>query len=342
MGYRTRQPRAVIAFAFIAALTALACKDSAPPGSAHATSAGLIADDSPVLNATAFNNEVCGVIPATLVITENTRLTCDVQCLETSGPCIQFGRDNITLFLDGFRMSGTAMPPNNCAGSPATGPVEPGPFPYDGISTAGFDHVRIRGPGMVEKFRRHGLFVFRTEDAIVENVTSHYNCYSGIFVGLSNDNLLSENTSVRNGSASGGAPCGGVCLTNSNENLVRRNRFYGNGSVATGAPLGTPNDFGIGVVFSSSGNVIEDNTIGGNINGIILFPATVGNVIRRNAIAGNPPVQVAATAGSPVGVDIRDASPPGANRFIDNHCITYEGATAPPPCPNFPPTRGHY
>ena len=343
MGYRTRQPRLVLAFAFIAGLAALACKDSATPGSGHATGAGLLADDDPTLAQAAFTNEVCGVIPATLFIEENTRLTCDVQCLETTGPCIQFARDNVTLFLNGFKMSGTAMPPNNCAASPATGPVEPGPFPYDGISTAGFDRVRIRGPGMVQMFRRHGLFVFRTDDAIVENVTSHYNCYSGIFLGLSNDNLLSENTSVRNGSASGAAPCGGMCITNSNENLVRRNRFYGNGSVANGAPLGTPNDFGVGLVFTSSGNVIEDNTIGGNINGIILFQATVGNVIRRNAIAGNPPVQVSVSAGSPVGVDIRDASPPGANHFEDNLCITYEPATrVPAPCPNFPPARGHY
>ena len=338
----TSRTWSLVVSALLASTALLACKDSAPPGERSATSARLITD-APTLNATAFSNEVCGVIPATLVITENTRLTCDVQCLETSGPCIQFGGDNITLFLNGFKMSGTAMPPSNCAATPAVGPGErPGPFPYDGISTAGFDHVRIRGPGMVQTFRRHGVFVYRTDDAIVENVTSHYNCYSGIFLGFSNDNLLSENTSVRNGSASGAAPCGGNCITNSNENLVRRNRFFGNGSVVPGAPLGTPNDFGVGLVGTSSGNVIEDNAIGGNINGILIFPATAGNVIRRNAIAGNPPVQVAVTAGSPVGVDIRDASPPGANSFVENLCITYEGATAPAPCPNFPPARGHY
>ncbi|HEU4747188.1 MAG TPA: hypothetical protein VFS56_01715, partial [Gemmatimonadaceae bacterium] len=76
----------------------------------------------------------------------------------------------------------------------------------------------------------------------------------------------------------------------------------------------------------------------------------------HNLIAGNPPVQVSVSAGSPVGVDIRDASPAGANTFEDNHCITYEGASfesgnnasrtndaAPrPPCPNFPRARGHH
>jgi hypothetical protein len=49
---------------------------------------------------------------------------------------------------------------------------------------------------------------------------------------------------------------------------------------------------------------------------------------------------VSVTAGTPVGVDIRDASPPGANRFEENHCITYQGATTPPPCPNFSTSRG--
>ena len=326
--------------AVIIAATTLACKDSVTPPSASPRLPGM---EAPSLATTAFTGEVCGVIPATLVITENTRLLCDVQCVNTSGPCIQFGRDNITLFLNGFTMSGAASPPTVCAPSPATGTFpNPGPFPYDGISTAGFDHVRIRGPGMVQTFRRHGIFMFQTDDGIVENVTVHFNCYSGIFLGVSNDNYISENVSVRNGSASAAAPCGGNCITNSNANRVRRNHFYGNGSVVVGPPLGTPNDFGVGLVGTSRDNIIEENSIGGNINGILLYPLTTGNLIRRNLIAGNPPVQVSASAGTPVGVDIRDASAPGANMFDENHCITYEGAKTPAPCPNFPRARGPY
>lgn len=327
--------------ALMIALTALACKDSGNPVSSdRATSSGV---QDPVMHRAAFKQEVCGVIATTLVITENTRLSCDVQCVNATGPCIQFGRDNITLWLNGFTMSGAASPPTACAPSPATGIApDPGPFPYDGIATAGFDHVRIRGPGMVQTFRRHGIFMFQTDDAIVENVTSHHNCYSGIFLGLSNENHLSENVSVRNGSASAASPCGGNCVTNSNGNRIRRNHFYGNGSVAPGAPLGSPNDFGVGLVGTSRDNIVEENSIGGNINGILLFPLTTGNRIRRNIIAGNPPVQVAVTAGTPVGVDIRDASAPGANTFVENHCITYEGGSAPRPCPNFPKARGHY
>ena len=333
--------------ALLIGLTALGCKDSVTPMSTDRTRAGGV--DDPDLSLISFSQEVCGVIPATLVITENTRLVCDVQCTNESGPCIQFGRDNITLFLNGFTMSGPPSPPALCAPSPALAPpppagepINPGPFPYDGISTAGFDRVRIRGPGMVQTFRRHGIFMFLTDGAIVENVTSHYNCYSGIFMGLSNENRISENVSVRNGRASGAAPCGGNCVTNSNRNHIRRNHFHGNGSVAPGGPHLGPNDFGVGLVGASRDNVIEENSIGGNINGILLFPQTAGNLIRRNLIAGNPPVQVSVTAGTPVGADILDRSPPGANTFVENHCITYDGPTAPPPCPNFPRARGHY
>jgi hypothetical protein len=308
------------------------CKDAEPTRatvSAQTEAIGLS------LQQTVFTQEVCGVISATLLIRENTRLTCDVVCLNATGPCIQFDNDHITLWLNGFKMTGPASPPAGCAASPAFSPGNPGPFPFDGISTAGFDHVKVRGPGMVQMFRRHGVFVFESEKATVSDVTSHYNCFSGILLGLANDNDVTDNLSVRNGSASGGAPCGGNCITNSNANRILRNHFYGNGSVVTGAPLGSPNDFGVGLVGTSSDNVIADNSIGGNINGILLFPLTSGNVIRRNVIAGNPPVQVSVTAGSPIGVDIRDASAAGANTFRDNLCITYEGATTPPPCPNY-------
>ena len=321
-------------------LTGSSCTDSRPTPT---SSTAARSSRSPDLDVTNASNTVCGVISGTLVITENTRLSCDVVCTNETGPCIQFGKDNITLWLNGFTMTGPAVPPAACAASPAFGPGNPGPFPYDGISTAGFDHVKVRGPGMVQQFRRHGVFVFESEKAKVEQVTSHFNCYSGILLGLANDNEIKENVSVRNGRASGTAPCGGNCITNSNNNWIHRNHYHGNGSIVSGGPTGTPNDFGVGLVGTSSHNLIENNSIGGNINGILIFPLTRDNLIRRNIIAGNPPVQVSPTlTGSPVGVDIRDASPPGANTFHENLCVSYEGATMPPPCPSFPKYSTHH
>ena len=341
---------AMLASALFAALAVLGCRDGTNPMTAARESA--VPPTEPALSQVTFSQEVCGAIVETLIITENTRLTCDVVCTNAAGPCIQFGKDNITFSLAGYTMTGPAAAPNNCA------PTSAGPA-WDGISTAGFDRVKIRGPGMVQKFRRHGIFMPQTDNGIVDHVTSHYNCYSGIFLNTSHENFVSENVSVRNSSASGPAPCGGNCLINSNSNRIRRNHFYGNGSLAPAAATapfaGTPNDFGVGLVGTSSGNVVEENSIGGNINGVLLFPTVTGNLIRHNVIAGNPPVQVEVSAGMLVGYDIRDASAPGTNTFQDNHCVTYLGANvesgnnASPnnngdpaqPCPNFPRARGH-
>jgi hypothetical protein len=299
-------------------------------------------------SANAGATDFCGSIVGTFVITENSELVCDVECLNLTGACIQFGSDHIKLRLNGFKLTGQANPPANCVSTPQFGrfPGDPGPFPYDGVSTGGFDHVEILGPGLIERFPRHGIFVFETEKSTVKHVTSHHNCFSGLFLGLSNDNDIEENVSARNGLASGGAPCGGNCISFSNNNRIHRNEFAGNGSVAPGGvgvpgtpTLMVPNDFGVGLVGSSTGNVIQENGIGGNINGILITFTARGNTIRRNVVAGNPPVQVGST---PVGADIRDFAPAGTNAFEENLCITYTGATVPPPCPNFPKFAGHH
>jgi hypothetical protein len=342
MQANTRTSPLLLVSALLLFLTATSCADSSTPTSSSA----LALRSSSAASQIAAAEEVCGVIATTLVITENTRLACDVVCTNATGPCIQFGRDNITLWLNGFTMTGPADPagaaPTGCASSPAFGPPpNPGPFPFDGISTAGFDNVKIRGPGMVQRFRRHGVFVFDSERSIVQEVTSHYNCFSGIFMGFAHENDIIDNVSVRNGAASGAAPCGGNCVSFSNGNRIRWNHYYGNGSVAVGPPTSTPNDFGVGLVGTSSDNRIEDNSIGGNINGVLIVLTAVRNVIARNIIAGNPPVQLSVTGGAAVGADIRDASPANSNTFVENHCISYEGATTPPPCPNFPRRRGH-
>ena len=91
------------------------------------------------------------------------------------------------------------------------------------------------------------------------------------------------------------------------------------------------------MIFASNGNVVEENKIGGNVNGVYIDAnGDVGNVIRRNIITGNPPVQVSASFGAAIGADIQDMSAPGANTFEDNRCLTYAGAAVPAPCPSVP------
>ena len=287
-----------------------------------------------------------------MTINENSKLTGDVECLQTdNGPCIKFGRSGIKLDLNGFTMTGPANEPprTNCvAGANFNGQ------PADGIQST-FDDVVIQGPGLVQRMRRHGIALLGAptdpiEKSVVKNLVSHQNCFSGVFMGFVNNTLVEGIVSARNSANSEGRPCGGVCVTNSNNNRVRRSEFAGNGTKASGVgpTPPAPNDFGVGLVGSSTGNIIEENGIGGNINGLALFPLSptatpTGNLIRRNTIVGNPPMEVSAAnypAINPVGADIRDFSAAGSNTFEDNLCITYTGL-GPSPCTNLPRFAGH-
>jgi len=284
--------------------------------------------------------DLSGTITATKVITESTRLSGDVTCAVIAGPCIDFGASNIKLWLNGFTITGP--------GSPDTAPDPGNPAAYcnatngppaaDGIRIAGQTHDQILGPGMVQKFRRHGILTAGVAgvptNATVSGVTSHHNCFSGLLVNMMSDSDIDGVVSVRNGNNSTMAPCGGNCVVNSHNNRIRRSHFAGNGSIENGN-----NDFGIGLLVGSSGNLIEENHIGGNTNGTLLHANAVGNVIRGNIIAGNPPGQVTRTFGASIGFDIKDestvADSAARNTFERNWCITYFGP-GPAPCPNFP------
>jgi hypothetical protein len=112
------------------------------------------------------------------------------------------------------------------------------------------------------------------------------------------------------------------------------NAFYGNGAGLSVSSTTPSNNFGVGLVGVSNGNLIERNKIGGNLNGVFIDSSgDSGNIIRRNLIAGNPSAQVSTDFVFPVGADIRDLSTSGSNTFEGNRCLTYMGA-GPSPCPN--------
>jgi len=97
----------------------------------------------------------------------------------------------------------------------------------------------------------------------------------------------------------------------------------GNGYASQG------NNFGIGIVGTDANdNVIVENTIVGNVNGIVLLGGQ-GNFIRGNIIVGNAPVQVSVNNPTTSGVDIRNNTAPGANTFEDNFCLTAVNAACP-------------
>jgi hypothetical protein len=287
---------------------------------------------------------ICGVITSTVVIVHDAWLTCDVQCLQTAGSCIAFGRPNIKFSLNGFKMTGPANEPsrNQCSAAGEFGQE------MDGIHSK-FDDVQIEGPGVIQRMKRHGIGLVGTpadpvEKAQVKKVTSHMNCFSGVFMFWTTDSLVDEVVSAKNSANGEARPCGGVCVTNSSRNIVRRSEVAGNGTTDPGAPTAPRgNDFGIGLVGASHGNLVEENGAGGNINGLALFPLATGaptnNLIKRNVIAGNPPTEVSDKSGPEAGSDIRDyVGTAGNNRFEQNLCLTYTfGGTGvapvtPSPC----------
>lgn len=112
------------------------------------------------------------------------------------------------------------------------------------------------------------------------------------------------------------------------------NTYNGNGA-ATSKNAGSTNsnNFGLGLIGTSEGNLVEKNKIGGNINGL-LISSPRPNVIRRNLIAGNPPTQVSKDFGKAIGADIQDATTAGTvSDFAENYCLTYAGNLNPAPCP---------
>jgi hypothetical protein len=102
----------------------------------------------------------------------------------------------------------------------------------------------------------------------------------------------------------------------SRRNRVLRNQISGNGYVRPAGP-----NFGIGLLAGGE-NLIEDNVVTANVTGMRILAASVGNVIRGNVIAGNPPIQLANSVPDDFGVDILNLSAPGANTFENNLCVT--------------------
>jgi parallel beta-helix repeat protein len=279
--------------------------------------------------------DISGPIAVTKTIFEDSQLVGDVICTTTLSPCIDFGASHITLRLNGFAITGRAEPDNPASPNPCQ-TIQPAG--EDGIRILNQTHAQILGPGMLQRFRRHGILISDTTggstNATVRHVTSHHNCFSGILTAGMTDSVIEDNVSIKNSGNSGNAACGGNCLVNSHNNRIRRNQFSGNGSV--GPPS---NDFGVGLLGNSSGNVIEDNSIGGNTNGLLIQANTVDNVIRRNVITGNPPSQLSRTFGPLIGFDIKDESAvagSGSRNTIErNWCVTSSGP-GPAPCPNLP------
>ena len=144
--------------------------------------------------------DISGTISTTLTITDNSRLVGDVTCTVTGAPCIVIGAANVILDLNGYTVSGLSDPVTGCGGSAVGSEI--------GILVNKFNNVTIRGDGVVQQFRNFGIQLLTSVGGTVTGVTSSTNCTSGIIVSGGSNNLLENNTSMRNGNL--GAPCGGI------------------------------------------------------------------------------------------------------------------------------------
>lgn len=147
---------------------------------------------------------VSGTITRTFSIVANTQLTGDVTCaVADRTPCLSFTVPGVELRLNGFTITGKGDAITGCGGAVTPGEV--------GITTNAQNGVVVTGPGLIQRFRNHGVQVVGSNGARIEGVTVSTNCGSGIFVlPTAFNTLVQENTAVRNGASIPGLSCGGI------------------------------------------------------------------------------------------------------------------------------------
>lgn len=257
-----------------------------------------------------------GTLTRTYVIVEDTHLVGDVICDVGSNPCFSFGASDATLRLNGFTIPGKADPVTACSGQTVASEV--------GITINGHHNVAVQGPGMVQLFRGFGVLVTGgSRNARIEGITVSSTCASGIRVTVDAfDTLVEGNTVVRNGSARPGFTCGGICVDGQN-GRIRLNKAHGNGYADP------PDDFGIGLINGAWRNIVEENTISGNTNGLYITSGARQTLVRSNTIVGNPDIQTANTYPGARALDIVNLAPSGETTVERTICVTALNA----PCP---------
>ena len=147
---------------------------------------------------------VSGTLSRTFSIVANTDLTGDVTCAVADGtPCFSFAVGGVELRLNGFSITGKGDAVMGCGGGVTAGEV--------GITTNAQSGIAVSGPGLVQRFRNHGIQVTGSSHARIAGVTVSTNCGSGIFVvGNSFNTMVEENTALRNGTSAPGLACGGI------------------------------------------------------------------------------------------------------------------------------------
>src|SRR5688500_9668126 len=116
---------------------------------------------------------VSGTITRTFSIARNTPLTGDVTCAVADGtPCFSFAVPGVELRLSGYTVTGKGDPVTGCGGAVTPGEV--------GITTNAQRAVVVRGPGLIQRFRNHGVQVAGSAGARIGGGTGSPTCGAGI------------------------------------------------------------------------------------------------------------------------------------------------------------------
>src|ERR1051325_1163530 len=175
------------------------------------TCVALAAASMVVNSATAWAADISGTISQTLNINEDSRLVGDVTCTVTNAPCLDITSSNVTLELNGFTLTGQADAQTACGGSNATGPEQ-------GIRIPNQTGVKIHGPGVVQRFRSHGILISASSNNTITGVTTATNCNRAPRGG---DAPTGTKPNISRGTGRGGPPGGFICRAGKSHNRLR-------------------------------------------------------------------------------------------------------------------------
>jgi parallel beta-helix repeat protein len=261
--------------------------------------------------------DISGPISVTKMISTNSRLTGDVTCTVTTGPCIQFKAPGIKLKLNGFTMTGNGGR-DSCTPN----------FAEAAIDTNAQNNVSIEGPGLVTRFNGDGILVSGNNSS-VEGVAITSSCINGIQVAGSHNEV--EGNSVSRASLGGGF-FAGIFVSGSGNHTIRINEVVGAGPY----PI-TSSQAGHGIFVGEPGapsinNLIEANDVSGNPGaGIVFKIGSTGNTVRHNQALGNV-----------FHNDVFDENALPANTYDNNLCeVSSIGTSAANIC-KLPNIAGHH
>ena len=158
--------------------------------------------------------------------------------------------------------------------------------------------MRVIGPGMVQKFRRHGLFIVGAP-GVSTNVTVQERHVARELFQRPADQWHDGQRDRWNRLDQERGQFGRAAVWRElprqqqqqpdREQSLRRQRFGLCGGVVRSATHNRVEQrFRCGLIGGSSGNVVENNSITGNSNGLLIQTGASGNTIRTNIVVGEP------------------------------------------------------